>query len=63
MTDMRDFGCVGNGCPKQDNCARYLDRENRDHIFTSAPFNHYKDSEGKAEFRCGWQEYPKKEEE
>ena len=58
--DMRQQGCKGMGCPEADNCQRFLDRENRQFTFVSAPFTNY--NEGAAqEFRCGYQEKPKKE--
>lgn len=59
-SDMRNWGCVGNGCPRADNCQRYLDQDSRQFMFRSAPFNHYNDGE-KEEFRCGYQEYPPKD--
>nr|BDD44083.1 hypothetical protein 7 [Gammaproteobacteria bacterium] len=61
MTDMRDFGCKGGSCPKQERCQRFLDRENRDHSFYTPPFNIYNDG-AKTEFRCGYQEIPPRQE-
>lgn len=60
MSDMRDFGCTGGSCPKQENCARFLERNERDHCFYSPPFNRYNHGD-RLEFRCGYQEYPSQE--
>lgn len=61
MNDMRNFGCTGGSCPNQENCARFLEREERDHCFYTPPFNIYNHGAYR-EFRCGYQEYPNKEE-
>lgn len=62
MNDMRNFGCSGGSCPKQNNCARFLERQDRAHKFHSPPFNMYNRGD-KTEFCCGYQEYPSKERE
>ena len=62
MNDMRYWGCVGNNCPKREQCARFLEQgtEDRPHTFHTPPYNHYDDGVTQ-EFRCGYQEYPKAE--
>lgn len=39
--NMSDVGCVGGSCPKQERCARFLEREERPITYKTAPFNRY----------------------
>lgn len=56
MNNWLDVGCSGGSCPKQENCSRYLEREERSITLQTPPFNSY--PEGTI---CGYQTYPKKE--
>lgn len=62
MNDMRYMGCRGGECPKQGNCARFLEQgtEDRPHTFYTPPYNNYNHGD-RTEFRCGYQEYPQAE--
>jgi hypothetical protein len=56
--DYRYVGCVGGSCPKQEHCARFVERDERPQQYRSAPFNRY---EGGVT-QCNYYE-PAKEEE
>lgn len=56
MSSYMNVGCTGGSCPKQENCARFLEREERQIILQSAPFNRYPEG-----IFCGYHELPKKE--
>lgn len=55
--DLSNTGCNGGSCPKQERCARYINRENRGTHFHTPPFNRY---EG-GKFACNYYEQNKEE--
>jgi len=56
MSNYNDVGCVGGSCPKQENCARFLERAERHITYQSPPFNSYPEG-----IVCGYQQMPKKD--
>lgn len=57
MSNWNDVGCVGGSCPKQENCARFLEREDRHITYQTPPFNSYEER-----IICGYYQIQKKEE-
>jgi len=55
--DLRNVGCVGGSCPKQERCKRYLEKEERAVTLCTPPFNRYSDGS----VACGYYEHQKEE--